>query len=63
MEAGVVEPAKSEWSRPIVPVVKKNGSLRFGVDYRRLSAITIPDISPLPPRHDCIDIQVEAKFS
>ncbi len=34
-QAGVIEPSTSQWSFPIVPVRKKDGSLRICIDYRK----------------------------
>jgi len=47
-EHGIVEPAASPWASNILCVKKKDGSLRFCVDYRRLNSVTYKDSYPLP---------------
>ena len=51
----VIEPATSEWAAPVVFAPKKDGLLRFCVDYRRLNAVTVRDSYPIPWMHECID--------
>ena len=61
-EQGVVKPSNSPWASPIVLVPKKDGSLRFCVDFRRLNAITRKDVYPLPRVEDILDTLGEAKY-
>lgn len=61
LQAGVIEPTHSEWASPVVLAPKKDGTLRFCIDYRRLNAATIPDAYPLPPMDDCLDSLAAAK--
>ena len=50
-ETGVIELSNSPWSSPVVMVCKKDGTLRFCMDYRELNKITKRDTFPLP----CVD--------
>ena len=47
LDAGVVRLSNSPWCNAVVLVRKKDGSLRFCIDFRRLNALTIKDSHPL----------------
>ena len=61
LQSGIIEPSSSEWSAPIV-LVKKDGTLRFCVDYRRLNSIAEADAYPMPRVDEMIDRVGRAKF-
>ena len=44
----VIEESTSPWASPLVPALKKDGSIRWAVDYRILNRFTVPDAYPLP---------------
>jgi len=62
IEAGVREPSCSPWTSNIVVVCKKDGSLRFCVDYRKLNSVTRRDAYPLPRIDSCLDALAGAWF-
>ena len=57
-----MQPSVSPWASPVVLVPKKDGSLRFCVDYRRLNALTKNDVYPLPRVVDIVDKLGDTKY-
>jgi hypothetical protein len=55
LKQDLIEKAKSEWASSVVLVRKKNGKLRFCVDYRQLNQVTRKDLYPLPRIDDMLD--------
>lgn len=61
-EGGIIRPSCSPWAAPVVPVRKKDGSLRFCVDYRKLNDVTRKDAYPLPRIDDALDSLTHAQW-
>lgn len=59
---GVIEPAVSEWSANVVLARKKDGSMRFCIDYRQLNDQTRKDSYPLPRIDECLDALADGGF-
>jgi hypothetical protein len=55
MERGLIRPSISPWGAPVLFVAKKNGKLRFCVDYRLLNKITVKNRFPLPQMDTLLD--------
>ncbi|KAG3105916.1 hypothetical protein PI124_g13775 [Phytophthora idaei] len=48
LQAGVIEEENGAWGFPVVLVRRKDGEVRFCVDYRVLIKVTKKDVYPLP---------------
>jgi len=48
LDLGVIQPSKSSWAFPLVPVRKSNGKLRLCLDSRKLNEVTRRDNYPIP---------------
>ena len=55
LKDGVVRPSSSPYNSPIMMVTKKDGSIRFCVDYRRLNKATKVCKYPLTNVSSCFD--------
>ena len=55
LATGVIEPSISSWASPVCLVKKKDGTFRFGIDYRRVKAVSKKDAYPIPDIQDALD--------
>lgn len=55
LQQNLIEKSRGPWAFPVVLVRKKNGKLRFCVDYRPLNKVTKRDEYPLPRIDDMLD--------
>jgi hypothetical protein len=61
-ENGIIEPSDSPWGFSIVLAMKKDGSKRFCVDYRRLNDVTKTSSYPIPLIADLLDCFNGARY-
>ena len=62
LSSNVIRPSNSPLASPVVMVRKKDGSLRFCVDFRQLNAATVKNAHPLPRIDDLLDALHGAKW-
>ena len=55
LDVGALKPNNSAWSNAVILVRKKDGGLRFCIDFRCLNSHTKKDAFPLPRIHDTIN--------
>ena len=61
-EQGVIRPSSSPWASPVVLVGKKDGTLRFCVDYKVINTVTKPDQFMLPQIDNLLDQLGHSKY-
>lgn len=61
LEGGIVRESASPWAAPVV-LVKKNGTWRFCVDYRKQNKVTHKEAYPLPRIEESLTRLKEAKW-
>ena len=62
MEIGAIRPSKSPFSSNVVIVRKKDGSIRFCIDYRKLNQRTIKDAQAIPRVDDTLHLLAGSKY-
>ena len=62
LDGGAICPSQSPWCNAVVLVRKKDGSLCFCIDFRRLNAKTKKDSYPLPQMQETMESMVGAWY-
>ncbi|CAF4379420.1 unnamed protein product [Rotaria magnacalcarata] len=62
LNEGIIEPCNSPYAAPITLQPKKDGSLRFSVDFRELNGVTVRDFYPIPRIDHTLDQLQHAKY-
>ena len=62
LEAGAIRQSKSPYSSDVVLVRKKDGSLRFCIDFRKLNSRTVKDAYNLARVDGTIDTLIGSKY-
>ena len=55
LKAGVIQESCSDWASSPVLIRKRDGTVRWCIDYRKLNDVTVKDTFPLPLVEDCLD--------
>ena len=61
LDQGAIQHSDSPWSSPVV-LAKKDGSIRFCIDYRKVNEVTRKGAYPLPRVDDTLDTFVGSKY-
>ncbi|KAM8939644.1 uncharacterized protein RCH25_053348 [Pelodytes ibericus] len=62
LQLGVIEPSDSPWASPVVLVLKRDGTTRFCMYYRRLNEKTVSDAYPMPRIDELLDRMARGQY-
>ena len=62
LEKGIIRRSCSPYASPVVPVRKKDGTMRICIDYRQLNSRTMRDSFPLPRIDETLEALGGAKY-
>ena len=62
LDRGTICPSQSSWCNAVVLVRKKDGGLRFCIDFHRLNSRTKKDAYPLPQMQETMESMVGTQF-
>ena len=62
LKKGYIFPSVSPWGAPVLFVKKKDGTLRFFIDFRQLNKVTVKNKHPLSQIDDLFDQLKDAKI-
>jgi hypothetical protein len=55
LAAGIIRPSQSAWASPLVAILKKDGSVRCTVNFKRLNSLTVVPAIPIPNIKDILN--------
>lgn len=62
LSLGVIQPSSSDWCSPVVLVPKRDGTMRFCIDFRQVNALSKVDPYPMPRIDDLVERLGKAKY-
>ena len=62
LDGGAIQPSQSPWCNAVILVQKKDGTLRFCIDFRHLNARMKKDLYPIPKCPETVESLVGAHF-